>query len=97
MGIEPTTFSLGSCEGGDVSGAGGQVTKPPSSACTSACTSAEKSEHDPSPKLSLETLAETLAGLSPEQRGKLADLLKEKMEGARNAELPPHDPSRKPR
>jgi len=70
MGIEPTTFSLGSSEGADVTEAEATLTTSANEACTGACTT---SRHDDSAVTDLARRLRTV--LRFEDRAELARLL----------------------
>ena len=84
IGIEPTTFSLGSCEHPDVSGLGKDLTKSGVKAWTYAWTKSQDEGHADR----LERLAEELRSLSPEEHRRLMDMLGEVAENGRGNTTP---------
>ncbi len=74
MGIEPTTFSLGSREGCDVSETSKEDTTSSDSACTSACAGASGVRRDGG---EISWLVEFVARLSKKERAVLRRLLEE--------------------
>ena len=80
MGVEPTTFSLGSCGDPDASGTCKEVTKPGTRAWTHAWTGSRDDAHAGR----VERLADELRGLSTEERQRLRELLGDPASGERS-------------
>ena len=71
MGLEPTTFTLATCQHRTQVLNRQEVMNDPANACTAACTDSPDSGHDDA----LKHLAAALLALTPDQRAKVAAML----------------------
>ena len=76
MGLDPTTFTLATCQHPTEPTQPQALTSDDANACTSACTGSPDAVHDDQ----LEALAAALSALAPEQRAQLATMLADRSE-----------------